>query len=415
MTPAYTPRPYQIVAYFPEWEVRRPYYVKNIETSGSADKITVINYAFGYPGPDPQTGDITCQMRDPKAAYQQSYTAEMSVDGQADDPGQPLRGHFNQLRKLKARHPNLKVVVSLGGWTDSTWFSDASATAEAREKFVASCIDLYVRGNLPEESGAGGAGAAAGVFDGIDIDWEYPVRGGNAGIHNLPEDAANFVLLLQEFRKQYQAIGRPDLLLTMAGPGPGQAGQYNMPEAHPYLDFVSLMTYDFRGAWSSLAGHHTNLCDSKYDPSERHTSADATVRLYRDTFGVPAEKLMLGAAFYGKAWKNVGAQNHGLYQPGEGMAEGGGNYRDLIGRLQQGYTRYWDESANAPWLYSEAERIFWTYDDPQSLALKAQYARHSGLGGIMFWEITGDDDQGTLVDSIYRGLQPGAPDADPCQ
>ncbi len=97
------------------------------------------------------------------------------------------------------------------------------------------------------------------------------------------------------------------------------------------------------------------------------------------------------------------------------MSEGGGNYRDLIGRLGQGYTRYWDESASAPWLYNEAEHIFWTYEESQSLALKAQYVRHFGLGGIMFWEISGDDDQGTLVDAIYHGLQPGAPDSDPCK
>ena len=312
------------------------------------------------------------------------------------------------------------MVISLGGWTDSTWFSDA-ALAETREKFVASCIDLYIHGNLPEQGGAGGKGAAAGVFDGIDIDWEYPVNGGDAGIHNRPEDFANYPLLLKEFRRQFQAIGRPDLLLTMAGPGPGQARQYNMPEAHPYLDIVNLMTYDFSGAWSPLAGHHTNLCDSTYDPAPegQRVSADATVRLYRDEFGVPAEKIVMGAAFYGKAWKDVEAgsseQNHGLYQPGRGMTEGGGNYYNLVRLMEQGYARFWDESAKAPYLYSAAEQTFWSYDDPQSLGLKAQYARHSGLGGIMFWEISGDDTQGSLVDAIYRGLQPGAPDGDPCK
>lgn len=417
MTPTASPRTYQIIAYFPEWEYQRPYLVKNIEISGSAGKLTLINYAFGFPAPDTRTGKITCQMRDPVAAYQQAYTAEMSIDGQADDPAQPLRGHFNQLKKLKARHPGLKVVISLGGWTDSIWFSDASATVTARETFVASCIDLYVRGNLPVVDGAGGEGAAAGVFDGIDIDWEYPVRGGIAGIHNLPEDSENFVLLLKEFRRQYQAIGRPDLLLTMAGPSPTQAANYNMPEAHPYLDLVNIMTYDFRGAWAPETGHHTNLCDSDQDPAPagQRISADRTVRLYRDTFGVPAEKIVLGAAFYGRSWKGVAAQNHGLYQPGKGVEWDAGNYYNLVDRLQRGYTRYWDESAKAPWLYSETEHIFWSYDDPQSLAFKAQYIKHHGLGGVMFWEISGDDARGGLVDTLYRGLQPGAPEEDPCR
>ncbi len=420
MTPVVSPRATQLIAYFPEWEYRRPYLVKNIATSGSADKLTLINYAFGFPRPDEKTGAITCQTGDPYAAYQQVYSTAMSVDGQADDPRQPLRGHFNQLKKLKALYPQIKVVLSLGGWSDSIWFSDAAASPEAREKFVKSCIDRYILGSLPETGGAGGngsprtAGAAAGVFDGFDIDWEYPVKGGISGIHNRPEDAANFPLLLAEFRKQYRAIGRPDLLLTMAAPGPSQAGQYHMAEAHPLLDLVNLMTYDFRGAWSAETGHHTNLCNSALDPAppERRLSADRTIRLYRDTFGVPPEKIVLGAAFYGHAWKGVPAQNHGLYQPGQEVEGGNGNYNILAGL--PGYTRYWDESAKAPWLYSAAEQTFWSYDDAQSLALKAQYAKHYRLGGVMFWEITGDDAQGTLVDTLYRGLQPGGEEGDPC-
>lgn len=414
-TPASTE--YQIIAYFPGWEAARPYYVKDIEASGAAGKLTIINYAFGAPGPDPRTGEVVCALRDAVPAYQQPYTAEMSIDGQADEPEQPLRGHFNQLKKLKAKYPNIKVVISLGGWTDSGWFSDAAATQEAREKFVSACIDLYIRGDLPKEGGAGGKGAGAGVFDGIDIDWEYPVGGGLATNHARPEDAENFGLLLQEFRKQYQAIGRPELLLTAAVPGPGQAAQYKLNEAHQYLDFVNIMAYDFRGAWSTLAGHHTNLCNSALDPAPENEriSADATVRLYRDTFGVPGRKLVLGSAFYGKSWKEVGAENHGLYQPGVGVEGGGGNYNELVKRLDLGYVRYWDEKANAPFLYNAAEKVFWTYDDPQSMALKAQYIQHHGLGGVMFWEITGDDAQGTLVDTLYRGLQPGAPDENPCE
>lgn len=104
---------YQIAAYFPEWEVRRPYYVKDIVAAGSAEKITILNYAFGVPGPD-ESGTVVCQFLDAQPAYVQPYTAEMSVDGEADQPGQALRGHFQQLRKLKVRFPHIRVVVSLG-------------------------------------------------------------------------------------------------------------------------------------------------------------------------------------------------------------------------------------------------------------------------------------------------------------
>lgn len=400
--------PYHIIAYFPEWGIDRPFTAKNLISTGAAEKITIINYAFGIPGPD-ENGDVVCTIWDADAAYGRTFTGEMSVDGVADDPSQPLRGHFNQLRKLKALYPQIKIVVSLGGWTGSGWFSDAVRTQESREKFVASCIDLYVRGNLPVANGAGGEGAGAGVFDGIDLDWEYPVRGGLPENHTYPDDAANYVLLLQEFRKQYEAAGRTDFLLTMAGPGPGQAAQYNLDEAHPLLDLVAIMTYDMRGAWSESTGHHTNLCKPT-----NGLSADETVRLYRDSYGVPGEKLLVGAGFYGHGWKNVAPENNGLYQQGEHVSEGGSYYYQLVEKINAGYTRYWDEQALAPYLYSESERTFWSFDDPQSLELKARYARRYGLAGIMFWDIMGDDTQGTLVDTIYRELISEEAADDPC-
>jgi len=407
----------QIAAYFPEWGVGNHYFVKNIVTSGSAEKITIINYAFGLPDIN-ENGDVVCRVDNPSEAYERLYDTNNSVDGQADTPGQPLRGHYNQLKKLKERYSHIQVIISLGGWTGSGWFSDAARTSRSRERFVASCVDMYMRGNLPiTDSGAGGPGAAAGVFDGIDIDWEYPVSGGLSTNHYHADDAKNFVLLLQEFRKQFADAGQPDFLLTMAGPGPGQAGQYNLHEAHPYLDLVAIMAYDLRGACNSETGHHTNLCSSRFDPNpaEQRVSADRSVRMYRDEYGVPAEKILLGSAFYGKAWKNVRPENNGLFQPGEGITEQGSDYRDLLSRLERGFIRYWDDSAQAPWLYSASEQIFWTYDDPESLRLKAQYARFHGLGGLMFWEISGDDDAGTLVDAIATVLRGTGALRDPCK
>lgn len=410
-------RPYQVAAYFPEWGIREGYAIKNLISSGSAEKITIINYAFGIPGQDAKTGDIISTVDDPQAAYAQVYDAEMSVDGQADDPSQSLRGHFNQIRKLKVQYPHIKVIISLGGWTGSGWFSDACRTPEVCERFVRSCIDLYVKGNLPVVDGAGGEGAGAGVFDGIDIDWEYPVRGGLPENHYDPGDAANFVMMLKEFRRQYAIAGRPDFLLTMAAPGPAQAAQYNMDQAHELLDYVALMAYDFRGAWSPITGHHTNLCGSEYDPAPpaERVSGDRTVRVYRDTYGVPAEKLLLGCAFYGRAWQEVTGENNGLYQPGKGVSGGGSEFYNLKIRIAAGCPRFWDASACAPYLYDPVERTFWTYEDQQSLALKAQYVKHHQLGGIMFWEISEDDSQGSLVQAIHDTLEGASPSADPCR
>jgi chitinase len=399
--------PYHIAAYFPEWEAARPYAVTDIASSGAAAKITIINYAFGIPGPDLDSGTVVPRLDNLSRAFGEMYTAEKSVDGVADEQDQALRGHFNQLRKLKVQYPHIQVMPSLGGWTGSGWFSDAARTPESRRRFVAACIDLFIRGNLPFHEGAGGPGAAAGLFDGIDIDWEYPQGGGLPENHADPEDPANFVALLAEFRRQFEEIGRPDLLLTAAVPGPAQAAQFNMAEAHPHLDLVALMTYDLYHGASPASGHHTNLYASDFDPAPagQRLSADDTLRLYRDRYGVPAEKLLLGAAFYGRAWRvESEGPHHGLYQPGEPRElKGGADYYALAGAPSRGFERHWDEAAQAPWLWRPEDQTFVTYDDPRSGEAKARYVRANGLAGVMFWEITGDN--GALLEAIWSGLR----------
>lgn len=422
----------QVIGYFPEWGVGHspPYTVKNIATSGAAAGLTIINYAFAVPAPDAR-GRVVCQLVDPVAAYQQVYSADRSVDGAADGSSQALRGHFNQLKKLKARHPDLRVLVSIGGWLGSTWFSDAAATPAARQAFVASCMKLFVDGDLPEAGNAGGPGSAAGIFDGFDLDWEYPVSGGESGTHHRQGDGTHFTLLLEEFRRQFAAIGRKDggaddLLLTMAGPATDALAQnFHLSEDHKFLDLVLIMTYDFHGSWEPSTGHHGNLCTSPDDPATAtlRTSLDRTVKLYRDQFGVPAAKLVPGGAFYARGWKGVRATNNGLYQRASGAAPGRYDaseqyYRDLPlndkGEGTHGYARYWDARAKAPWLFNPSTGIFWSYDDGISLALKGAYARYHRLGGLMFWELSGDDDPGHLFQALRKTLSADPPSSDPC-
>src|SRR5690606_30630439 len=226
-----------------------------IETSGSASKLTHINYAFGNVrnnrcevGVTQPSNPNTGAGGDAFADYTKAFQAGESVSGAADTWDQPLRGNWNQLKQLKARNPGLKVLISLGGWTWSRGFSDA-ARPENRQAFVASCIDAYIRGNLPVTDVAGGAGAAAGVFDGIDIDWEYPVACGLAC--GRPEDDANFTALLAEFRRQLDQV-RPGLLLTVAvGAGVDKVRVTSPGQYHQYLDYINVMTYDFHGGWDS--------------------------------------------------------------------------------------------------------------------------------------------------------------------
>jgi chitinase len=423
---------FRVIAYFPEWGVyQQPYYVRSMIDGGAADKITHLNYAFGVPAPDPVTGEITCQLDDPAAAYQQTYSGDDgngnndSVDGVGDVPGQLLRGHFNQLKKLKDAYPDIKILVSLGGWLGSAFFSDAALSAQSRATFVSSCIDLFIRGDLPIPAGEG---AAAGIFDGIDIDWEYPVAGGASGTHHNKDDAANLSLLFQEFRSQFDQQGLVDsdgdeLLLTMAGPASDYRGQnYNIGQDQAILDYVQIMTYDFHGSWEHKTGHLTNPCTSILDPASEtwRLSLDKSVKLYRDQYGVPSAKIVPGAAFYGRGWKRAKeGGNDGLYGRAGGAASGtyedGYDYYQDLPWTDPSFQEHWDDLAKAAWLYSPTKQIFWTYDNPESLAVKADYVRFFNLGGLMFWEVSGDLG-GTLIDALHHGLKVAdAPTSNPCQ
>ncbi|MEU7690437.1 MULTISPECIES: glycoside hydrolase family 18 protein [Microbispora] len=196
--------------------------VRDLDTSGLAGRLTHVLYAFAnidpesltclsgvtQPlAPDPNDPDQGDGAGDAWADYQRGFTAAESLDGVADPPDAPLAGNFNQLKKLKARHPGLKALISIGGWTYSKYFSDVARTAAARQRFVKSCLDAYIRGDLPGAGGRGGPGSAAGVFDGIDIDWEWPGGGGHLGNHTGADDRRNLTALLAEFRAQLDALG----------------------------------------------------------------------------------------------------------------------------------------------------------------------------------------------------------------
>lgn len=396
----------EIVSYFPQWGVEhQPYYVKHIESSGSADKITVLNYAFALPGYD-SSGNVVVKFMNAFYDYQQTYTAEMSIDGIADDSTQPLRGHFNQLRKLKARHPHLRIVISIGGWLGSVYFSDAALTDTSRESFVNYCIDVFIRGNLPIENMAGGTGVAAGVFDGIDIDWEFPIQGGVEGIRHNENDNNNLTKLYTLFRSKLNEIN-PNFLLTAAVPATASGlKNYNISIDQKYLDWYLLMTYDYCGGWDPLTGHHTNLLSS----ANAKESFDNSIKLLINKHQVSKDKIIPGAAFYGKNWKVQNPQNNGLYQQGviaPGIYEAGFNYyRDMIPLLKKGYRYFWDTAAAAPYLFNETDSIFYTLDDVQSIALKSRYVDAYDLRGLMFWEISGDDSNGTLVNTIYTRNMP---------
>lgn len=401
----------RLIGYFTQWGIYgRNYKVKQIDSSGSAARLTHINYAFGNvrnnrcevgitQAANPGTGSGG----DAYADYTRSFGAAESVSGRGDTWNQPLRGNWNQLRQLKARHPHLKVLISLGGWTWSRGFSSA-AQPENRAAFVASCIDAYIKGNLPFTDNAGGPGVAAGIFDGIDLDWEYPAACGLGC--GSPADRQNFTALLAEFRRQLDAV-RPGLLLTVAvGAGIDKIRVTDPGEYHRYLDFINVMTYDFHGAWAPRTNHHSALFDSPADPSsgdERLYNSNDAIEAYLAR-GVPAHKLNLGVGFYGRGWTNVAPTNNGLYQPGRpatGRYEAGIEDWKVLKDL--GWPVHTDRTAKATWLYDGS--TFWSVDTPEMLIEKMAYVKAQGLGGAFFWEFSGDDAQGTMVNALDRGLK----------
>ena len=360
-----------LVGYFPQWGIYNdpPYYVKDLITSGSAPLLDQLNYAQGF------IVNARCAVADPNADLNLTYTAVNSVDGSADNPASPLRGSFHQLQELKKLYPRMKILISLEGKAAS--FAEA-AQPENRAAFVSSCIDMFVRGHF-----AAGADAP-GIFDGFDLDWEYPQQ----------EDAPNYLALLQEFRKQLDAA-RPGLKLTIAaGPSPRMYHSVDFSAVAKVVDLVGLMNYDYSGPWRKETGFHAPLY------SDHSGSADGTIKQYEED-GVPAEKLLLGVPFYGYSWKSVGAENHGLFQPGEAVHEDR-PYR-YIQTLIGASTVYRDETAQAPWLYDGD--TFWTYEDPVSARFKSAYAAQHHLGGVMVWELGEDSSDGQLLKAVNTGLR----------
>jgi chitinase len=403
------PREFVKVGYFIQWGIYgRSFFVKNLEDNGSAGRLTHINYAFGGVAPNAE-GDVVCQSVDPWADYQRPSTAAQDVDGVEETWGAPLLGNFNQLKKLKAKHPDLKVLISLGGWTLSKWFSDAALTAESRHTLVESCIDLFIKGNLPNlDGGSGGPGTGAGVFDGIDLDWEWPGSEGNTGNIIRPEDKQNFTALVAEFRAQLDALGTPSgkhYALTAflpAAPAKIDAG-FEVDEVFDDLDFATVQGYDFHGTWESRTNHQSQLFSPRRDPDPAGFSLDLAVDSYRAR-GAPAAKLVVGLPYFGRGWTGVPARNRGLYQTSTGAAPGTweAGVEDYKVLATKPGRRYRDRANGANWLYDGTQ--WWSYDDPVTIARKMVYVRHNLLGGAMVWSLDGDDSTGSLTAAIDAGL-----------
>ncbi|MFD1607473.1 glycosyl hydrolase family 18 protein [Oceanobacillus luteolus] len=355
--PAETPPANYMIAYLAGWSTLGNF---DILRDLDASRLTHVNYAFGLIG-----DDLKIKMSDP-----------------VNDPE-----NFAALNELKEVYPHLQTTIAIGGWGGSANFSEAAATEESREIFADSVVEFIV------EYG----------FNGVDLDWEYPVTGGGPGTSPNPADRENFPLLLETLREKLDEQGeRDNVHYTLSIAGAANAGfveNTQLGSSHEYLDYVQMMTYDIHGTWESLADFNAPL----YDDDGQTWSVDRAVDAYLDA-GVPAEKVVMGVPFYGY-WYNVTSdENNGLRQPFEGSGSVTYNRFMQNDYLNNGYTRYWDEGTQVPYLFNEETSTFISYDDPESLTLKAEYIRERGLGGAMIWEIS--QDHGIdLLDSLYSVLK----------
>ncbi|EGZ77431.1 chitinase 1 precursor [Neurospora tetrasperma FGSC 2509] len=284
------------------------------------------------------------------------------------EPGENAYGCVKQMYLLKKRNRNMKVLLSIGGWTYSPKFPPVAATEEGRRRFASSAVKLV------QDWG----------FDGLDIDWEYPTNA---------REAQDFVLLLRACRQALDDYARQyvpgyHFLITIAAPaGPQHYGVMDLPGMNPYIDSWHLMAYDYAGSWDSTTGHQANLLPSPKNLLTTRFNTDQAVRDFVRR-GIPANKIVLGLPLYGRSFEDT----DGLGKPYSGIGAGTLEpgtwiYRDLP---RPGAKEEYDNLAKATYSYDASSRELITYDNVLSALVKTKYIFLRGLGGAVFWEASGD-------------------------
>ena len=350
--------------------------------SPSSDKKIIVGYAPGFRGVLDQLSIDANKLTHINYAFVDVQDSMAWLTNRETDTV-----NFRILNQLKEVNPDLKILISIGGWSWSGNFSDAVLTPESRSKFAKTSVEIVADHDL----------------DGVDIDWEYPGQRGDNNVFR-PEDKQNYTLMFEALRKELDGLskitGKYYELTTAVGASYNYIEHTEMDKAVKYLDFVNLMTYDFYTSGDS-AGHHSNL----YPPEDydKDASAHKTVQLFLEA-GVPAEKLVMGVPFYGRSWIMKSADKHGINMPVEEGARGGG-YTFIKDSLvnKKGFVRYWDEKAMAPYLFNSETNQLITYDDEESVRLKCEYVIDNNMAGTMFWQYASDTNE-YLLDAMNAYL-----------
>lgn len=356
--PIPTPTGQMIVGYYGGWAAYKGYTPQRIP----ADKLTHLHYAFAKI--DPTQNRIALA-----------------------DPAQD-RQNFAALRQLKQQYPQLKTLISVGGWDYSTYFSDVASTAARRDSFARSIVDFLL------EHG----------FDGVDLDWEYPVSGGLSGNTNRPQDKQNFTLLLRAIRERLDEQGRRDgrrYYLTIAGAAnSGYLSKIEPQKVAELVDYIFVMTYDIHGPWDGYADLNAPLYTPQENSPQYKSSVSDGIRAYLQK-GVSADKLVLGMPFYGYVYEGVAAQNSGLYSRFSSAKSVSYDTLRSAYLNNRVYTRLYHSTARVPYLYGN--NTFVSYEDADSIAAKVSLAKSLKLAGVGIWELS-HDTSGTLLNAAWRAF-----------
>lgn len=367
--------------YFPNWNVYSDSYgqVKDLPW----DRLDCINHAFW------------------KIVPVDGGFAIESTDPWADTDEYNPKAHFPQYAEYSRKYPDTRILLSIGGWTDCGYFSEMALTVESRASFIQSCLDTIDK--YP-------------FLSGIDIDWEYPgvARSGGSGDEGNPvlgDDKTNYTLLLKELRSALdEHFGTGDKFLTVcAGASRSTLVMQDYAALWPYVDRINLMTYDLAGSWNSSTGHQSPLYGT--------SSADAAVN-YLLSNGVPSEKIAIGSPLYSHGWKMFRIYGNMLVGAAARSATGDLTWRQLsalekscVDINMPGWHMGYDEKAEAAYLWNDDpdstdSLTFYTYDSARSLEAKLNYITEHGLGGLIIWQVHGDDPASgwPMITQVHEGL-----------
>ncbi|MEN8907220.1 MAG: glycosyl hydrolase family 18 protein [Clostridiales bacterium] len=401
----------RVIAYFPNWGTYNS--AHNNFTVGMFpwDKVSVINHAFFE-----VDSSFKLKTTDEFADFQKTFEHSGGWDSDS------VRGHFGEYKHYKGKYPNVKVLISVGGWTKSQNFSAMATSKSTRKVFIDSVVTFLKK--YP-------------FVDGIDLDWEYPGSDRKSdpndefdkGCPGKPEDSKNFTLLLKEIREAYNGNNLKNKMLTIAAPAGADKIEKQEPNKyHQYLDFINVMTYDIHGAFENTTNHHSAIYKNPNDPSPTKPNdiknlynTEAAMKIFSDKYNVPKSKLNAGSPFYSRGWKGVddSTGENGLFATANGGAPGTWDNPQSPGgqnpffkmkelEKQAGYVKYRDKYAKVPYLYNKEKGIMYTYEDEESLAERCNFVNANNYGGIVVWEITGDDTNGfPLMTILHNKLLQG--------